>query len=161
MAQSDNPADPFKKALAEATKVMADAPDLSVTYSVDPAGVSGDAMNWSEATALVSGASRGIGKAIALELGRRGATVVGTATTATGAEAISDTLATAGIDGADKVVDVRDGEAVAGRRASEDRDDKDRLLCRPSSHLSRFVSLLLLRRILPYLQAELTQYLLD
>ena len=35
---SDNPADPFKKALAEATKVMADDPELSVTYSVDPAG---------------------------------------------------------------------------------------------------------------------------
>src|SRR6056297_92268 len=44
MAQSDNPADPFKKALAEATKVMADNPDLTVSYSVDPAGLSGDAM---------------------------------------------------------------------------------------------------------------------
>ena len=45
MAQnSDNPADPFKKALAEATKVMADDPDLTVSYSVDPSGVSGDAM---------------------------------------------------------------------------------------------------------------------
>ncbi|GGF42262.1 cobaltochelatase CobT subunit [Mameliella alba] len=41
---SDNPADPFKKALAEATKVMADDPDLSVSYTVDPAGVSGEAM---------------------------------------------------------------------------------------------------------------------
>ncbi len=35
---NDNPADPFKKALAEATKVMADDPDLAVSYSVDPAG---------------------------------------------------------------------------------------------------------------------------
>jgi cobaltochelatase CobT len=35
---NDNPADPFKKALAEATKVMADDPELSVSYSVDPAG---------------------------------------------------------------------------------------------------------------------------
>ncbi|MFZ5962239.1 cobaltochelatase subunit CobT [Thalassococcus sp. BH17M4-6] len=42
--QSDNPADPFKKALAEATKVMADDPDLTVSYTVDPSGVSGDAM---------------------------------------------------------------------------------------------------------------------
>jgi cobaltochelatase CobT len=42
--QNDNPADPFKKALAEATKVMANDPDLSVTYSVDPSGVSGDTM---------------------------------------------------------------------------------------------------------------------
>ncbi|MEM6896851.1 MAG: cobaltochelatase subunit CobT [Pseudomonadota bacterium] len=44
MAQSDNPAEPFKKALAEATKVMADDPELSVSYSVDPSGLSGDAM---------------------------------------------------------------------------------------------------------------------
>ncbi|MDA7425753.1 cobaltochelatase subunit CobT [Thalassococcus lentus] len=42
--QSDNPADPFKKALAEATKVMADDPELSVSYTVDPSGVSGDSM---------------------------------------------------------------------------------------------------------------------
>lgn len=35
---SDNPADPFKKALAEATKVMANDPDLAVSFSVDPAG---------------------------------------------------------------------------------------------------------------------------
>ncbi|WP_317057733.1 cobaltochelatase subunit CobT [Roseovarius rhodophyticola] len=40
----DNPADPFKKALAEATKVLADDAELSVTYSVDPAGLSGDTM---------------------------------------------------------------------------------------------------------------------
>ncbi len=39
---SDNPADPFKKALAEATKVMADDHDLSITYSVDPAGQTAD-----------------------------------------------------------------------------------------------------------------------
>src|SRR6056297_1528881 len=41
---SDNPADPFKKALAEATKVMADDSELNVSYSVDPAGLSGDSM---------------------------------------------------------------------------------------------------------------------
>ncbi|WP_293572613.1 cobaltochelatase subunit CobT [Phaeobacter sp.] len=41
---NDNPADPFKKALAEATKVMANDSDLSVSYTVDPAGLSGDAM---------------------------------------------------------------------------------------------------------------------
>ena len=41
---SDNPADPFKKALAEATKTMAHDPDLTVTYSVDPPGMTGDAM---------------------------------------------------------------------------------------------------------------------
>lgn len=42
MAQNDNPADPFKKALAEATKVMANDPDLAVSYSVDPAGQTAD-----------------------------------------------------------------------------------------------------------------------
>ncbi len=41
---SDNPADPFKKALAEATKVMADDSELNVSYSVDPSGLSGDSM---------------------------------------------------------------------------------------------------------------------
>ncbi|WP_297618832.1 cobaltochelatase subunit CobT [uncultured Roseicyclus sp.] len=39
---TDNPADPFKKALADATRVLADDPDLAVTYSVDPPGISGD-----------------------------------------------------------------------------------------------------------------------
>ncbi|MEL6518199.1 MAG: cobaltochelatase subunit CobT [Pseudomonadota bacterium] len=38
----DNPADPFKKALAEATRVMADDPDMGVTYSVDPPGMTPD-----------------------------------------------------------------------------------------------------------------------
>lgn len=41
---SDNPADPFKKALAEAARTMADDPDLGVTYSVDPPGLTRDAM---------------------------------------------------------------------------------------------------------------------
>ncbi|WP_210527383.1 cobaltochelatase subunit CobT [Rubellimicrobium arenae] len=41
---TDNPADPFKKALAEATKVMADDPELTVSYSVDPPGLSADTM---------------------------------------------------------------------------------------------------------------------
>jgi len=41
---NDNPADPFKKALAEATKVMADDPELSVSYTVDPSGLSGESM---------------------------------------------------------------------------------------------------------------------
>ena len=41
---SDNPADPFKKALAEATKVLADDSEVTVSYSVDPSGMSGDAI---------------------------------------------------------------------------------------------------------------------
>ncbi len=39
---TDNPADPFKKALAEATKVMADDPELSVSFTVDPPGATQD-----------------------------------------------------------------------------------------------------------------------
>ena len=42
--QSDNPSDPFKKALAEATRVLADDPDLGVSYSVDPPGITNDAL---------------------------------------------------------------------------------------------------------------------
>ncbi len=42
--RDDNPSEPFKKALAEATRVIADDPELGVTYSVDPPGLSGDAL---------------------------------------------------------------------------------------------------------------------
>jgi len=41
---TDNPADPFKKALAEATRTMADAPELAVAYSVDPPGMTKEGM---------------------------------------------------------------------------------------------------------------------
>jgi len=41
---TDNPADPFKKALAEATKVMADDAELSVSFTVDPPGLSNDSV---------------------------------------------------------------------------------------------------------------------
>ncbi len=37
--KNDNPADPFKKALAEATKVMAHDAELTVSFTVDPSGV--------------------------------------------------------------------------------------------------------------------------
>lgn len=47
---SDNPSDPFKKALAEATKVLADNPDLSISYSVDPPGASGEAIRLPQIT---------------------------------------------------------------------------------------------------------------
>ena len=43
-SNSDNPADPFKKALAEATKVMANNPELHVNYTVDPPGITGDSI---------------------------------------------------------------------------------------------------------------------
>ncbi len=41
---NDNPADPFKKALADATRTMADDPDMAVTFSVDPSGMNKDGM---------------------------------------------------------------------------------------------------------------------
>ena len=47
---NDNPADPFKKALAEATKVMADDPELTVSYSVDPPGLTGDQVRLPQVT---------------------------------------------------------------------------------------------------------------
>lgn len=58
--------------------------------------------------ALVTGASRGIGQATAVALGRVGATVVGTATSATGAAAISAYLAVEGIKGAGHKLNVND-----------------------------------------------------
>jgi 3-oxoacyl-[acyl-carrier protein] reductase len=70
-------------------------------------------MPLSNETALVTGASRGIGKAIAEMLGRRGATVVGTATSEGGAQAISEALADSGITGGGKVLNVTDPDSVA------------------------------------------------
>jgi 3-oxoacyl-[acyl-carrier protein] reductase len=62
---------------------------------------------------VVTGASRGIGQAIALELGARGATVIGTATTDRGAEAISAALAEHDVRGTGKVLDVTDTDSIA------------------------------------------------
>ncbi|MCB1370261.1 MAG: cobaltochelatase subunit CobT, partial [Rhodobacteraceae bacterium] len=46
----DNPADPFKKALAEATRAMAGEGELTVAYSVDPPGVSAGTMRLPQVT---------------------------------------------------------------------------------------------------------------
>ena len=62
--------------------------------------------------ALVTGASRGIGQAIAKQLGANGFTVVGTATTDNGAASISAYLADAGISGEGMALNVTDAESV-------------------------------------------------
>ncbi len=62
--------------------------------------------------ALVTGASRGIGAAIAQELGKQGATVIGTATSASGADNINASLKAAGINGMGLALDVNDAGQI-------------------------------------------------
>ncbi|BDZ75372.1 beta-ketoacyl-ACP reductase [Methylophaga marina] len=62
--------------------------------------------------ALVTGATRGIGKAIAISLGEQGATVIGTATSENGAVTISDFLKEANIQGRGIVLNVTDADAI-------------------------------------------------
>ena len=67
---NDNPADPFKKALAEATRTLADAPELNVSFSVDPSGVAGDQMRLPQISRRMTRdevmLARGTGDALAL-----------------------------------------------------------------------------------------------
>jgi len=67
---TDNPADPFKKALAEATKVMADDRELNVTYTVDPSGISGETVRLPQVTRRMARdevlLARGVADALAL-----------------------------------------------------------------------------------------------
>jgi 3-oxoacyl-[acyl-carrier protein] reductase len=62
--------------------------------------------------ALVTGASRGIGRGIALALARAGATVVGTSTSEAGAASVTSELAVAGGGGTGLVMNVNDGASV-------------------------------------------------
>lgn len=70
-------------------------------------------MTINDKVALVTGASRGIGAAIAEQLGKAGAVVIGTATSESGAEKISARFAELGIRGKGKVLNVTDAESVA------------------------------------------------
>lgn len=69
-------------------------------------------MSTEKKVALVTGASRGIGRAVSDRLGREGFIVIGTATSENGAAAISQRFAEAGIEGAGKVLNVNDKEQV-------------------------------------------------
>lgn len=69
-------------------------------------------MSMENEVALVSGASRGIGQAIALNLGNKGAVVIGTATSERGAENISDYLKENGIKGQGMVLNVTDQSSI-------------------------------------------------
>ena len=62
--------------------------------------------------ALVTGASRGIGRAVAKALGARGATVIGTSTTQPGADSISEYLKEDGQAGRGALLNVNDGMAI-------------------------------------------------
>jgi 3-oxoacyl-[acyl-carrier protein] reductase len=72
--------------------------------------------------ALVTGASRGIGRAIAETLAREGATVIGTATSPSGAEAIATYLKEAGATGTGMALDVNDAAAVDAALAQIEKD---------------------------------------
>ncbi len=70
-------------------------------------------MNLDDKVALVTGASRGIGAAIAQQLGAAGAVVIGTATSEKGAAAITENIQSAGHKGCGMVLNVTDPESVA------------------------------------------------
>ncbi len=78
-------------------------------------------MPLSQEIVLVTGASRGIGQAIALSLGAQGATVIGTATTEQGAAAIQTTFTEQGVKGMALALDVTQPDSIdTGMKAIQD-----------------------------------------
>jgi 3-oxoacyl-[acyl-carrier protein] reductase len=82
-------------------------------------------MNPGGKIALVTGASRGIGAAIAVELGRQGALVVGTSTSQAGADAIGQQLAAAGVKGTGIPLNVNNGPQVESAIAAIQKQSGD------------------------------------
>jgi len=82
-------------------------------------------MNPGGKVALVTGASRGIGAAIAMELGRQGALVVGTSTSQAGADAIGQQLAAAGVKGTGIPLNVNNGPQVESAIAAIQKQSGD------------------------------------
>jgi len=70
-SKPENPAEPFKKALAEATKVLADDPELAVTFSVDPPGLTSDTVRLPQVSRRMTRAevllARGTADALAMQ----------------------------------------------------------------------------------------------
>jgi len=87
--------------------------------------------------ALVTGATRGIGRAIALELGRQGATVVGTATADAGVAEIGSMLSQAGIKGAGMVLNVRDAAGCDALIEAVQKEHGDILILVNNAGLTR------------------------
>jgi len=84
----------------------------------------------SDQIALVTGASRGIGQAIAHALGRQGATIIGTATTEGGAQNISAALESAGLKGIGMVLNIADADSISAclKRVTADYGPPDILV---------------------------------